>query len=225
MRDKEIELHGSGGTLPYGLCVWSTGVGPTPFTLSLPFAKTSRGRLAVDDRLRVLAPSQMDKKGHVRGPEDHGAGPQELGDVSMVQEERKHEDAAGAHPVPGVWALGDCCADVDNPLPALAQVAEQQGRYLAACLNESAGELDAPEAEPFKYKRLGAMASVGGHTAIVELGGDTSGRHPLLSWGGFSSWVAWRSAYLTRLGSMKHRAYVASNWTLSLLFGRDISRW
>eukprot|EP00887_Chlorella_sp_A99_P006679 scaffold3.g6679.t1 len=178
VRDKEIELHGSGGTLPYGLCVWSTGVGPTPFTLSLPFAKTSRGRLAVDDRLRVLAPSQMDKacgggrgrarqashdrlvndlcaccssgapqspvllllrllqKGHVRGPEDHGAGPQELGDVSMVQEERKHEDAAGAHPV-----------------------AEQQGRYLAACLNESAGELDAPEAEPFKARVAAGFSS------------------------------------------------------------------
>ena len=34
-----------------------------------------------------------------------------------------------------------------------------------------------------------------------------------------------RSAYLTRLGTWKHRAYVAGNWTLTLLFGRDISRW
>ncbi len=29
-----------GTILPYGLCIWSTGVGPTPFTISLPFAKT-----------------------------------------------------------------------------------------------------------------------------------------------------------------------------------------
>lgn len=29
-----------GTVLPYGLCIWSTGVGPTPFSLSLPFAKT-----------------------------------------------------------------------------------------------------------------------------------------------------------------------------------------
>lgn len=29
-----------GTVIPFGLCIWSTGVGPTPFTLSLPFAKT-----------------------------------------------------------------------------------------------------------------------------------------------------------------------------------------
>lgn len=33
--------------VPFGLCIWSTGVGPTPFTLSLPFAKTKVGRIAV----------------------------------------------------------------------------------------------------------------------------------------------------------------------------------
>ena len=50
------ELHLTDGTvIPYGLCIWSTGVGPTPFTLSLPFAKTAVGRLAVDTHMRVLA--------------------------------------------------------------------------------------------------------------------------------------------------------------------------
>lgn len=37
----------------FGLCR-STGVGPTDFTTSLPFAKTARGRIAVDDCLHVL---------------------------------------------------------------------------------------------------------------------------------------------------------------------------
>lgn len=32
-----------GTVIPFGLCIWSTGVGPTPFTLSLPFAKTQVG--------------------------------------------------------------------------------------------------------------------------------------------------------------------------------------
>ena len=45
----------NGDVIPYGLCVWSTGVGPTPFISSLPFVKTSQGRLAVDNCLRVLA--------------------------------------------------------------------------------------------------------------------------------------------------------------------------
>lgn len=59
--------------------------------------------------------------------------------------------------------------------------------------------------------------AAGGHSAILEIGDAKS---PRFSWAGFSSWVAWRSAYLTRIGTLKHRLYVASNWTLTLLFGR-----
>ena len=47
----------NGEVLPFGVCVWSTGVGPTSFTNSLPFAKTAKGRLAVDKFLRVLGKS------------------------------------------------------------------------------------------------------------------------------------------------------------------------
>ncbi|GFH22073.1 pyr_redox_2 domain-containing protein, partial [Haematococcus lacustris] len=46
---QEITLT-DGSVLPFGLCIWSTGVGPTPFIQSLPFAKTSHGRLAVDSQ-------------------------------------------------------------------------------------------------------------------------------------------------------------------------------
>ena len=51
----ETEAHLSNGdVLPYGMAVWSTGVGPTSFTTSLPFAKTARGRIAIDGVLQVL---------------------------------------------------------------------------------------------------------------------------------------------------------------------------
>ena len=62
--------------LPFGLCVWSTGVGPTPFTLSLPFAKTPRGRLAIDPFLRVLAAPKLRADGHVAAGGEAGPGPQ-----------------------------------------------------------------------------------------------------------------------------------------------------
>jgi NADH:ubiquinone reductase (non-electrogenic) len=62
----------------------------------------------------------------------------------------------------------------------------------------------------------------GGASAVIELGDP---QQPKLSWAGFTSWLAWRSAYLTRLGTLKHRLYVAGDWALTLLFGRDISRW
>ena len=51
----ETEAHiSTGEVLPYGMAVWSTGVGPTRFTTSLPFAKTARGRIAIDGDMRVL---------------------------------------------------------------------------------------------------------------------------------------------------------------------------
>jgi NADH:ubiquinone reductase (non-electrogenic) len=58
--------------IPFGLCIWSTGVGPTPFTLSLPFAKTKVGRIAVDGYMRVLAPPLQEQgaAGHVRAEGD-----------------------------------------------------------------------------------------------------------------------------------------------------------
>jgi NADH dehydrogenase FAD-containing subunit len=34
---------------------------------------------------------------------------------------------------------------------------------------------------------------------------------------GFLSWVAWRSAYLTRLGTIRARMQVAFDWTITLL--------
>lgn len=223
VRETEIELHGSEGVLPYGLCIWSTGVGPTPFILGLPFARTQRGRLAVDKSLRVLAPPELDEKLQALGSEYHGTGPMEMKDVPLVSPPCV-VDPLGV-PLTNVFALGDCCACTERPLPPLAQVADQQGMYLAARLNETLGVAEPAQPEPFQYKHLGSMASVGGKSAVLEIAGRSGDGHPLLSWGGFSSWVAWRSAYLTRLGTWKHRLYVACNWTLTLVFGRDISRW
>lgn len=104
-------------------------------------------------------------------------------------------------------------------------MAEQQGRYLAKLLNKLAadGKSVNISTEPaFAYWHLGSMASIGRHSAVLEFGKSHS-KFTLLR--GFQAWVAWRSAYLTRLGSFKKRIEVAVDWTLTLLFGRDTSRW
>lgn len=111
----------------YGLCVWSTGVGPTPFVTSLPFAKTPKGRLAVDEFLRLAAPpmGEVGADGQVRGPGSPGPGPSSPEQVAMTADEEPSGPQGpwhGCEAVPGVYALGDCCANVDAPLPALAQV-------------------------------------------------------------------------------------------------------
>ena len=223
-RETELELQ-NGSIVPFGLCVWSTGVGPTPFTLSLPFTKTSRGRVAVDERLHVLAPPAVDAEGKTRAAGDAGSGPREMRDVSIVQDEEPADaNASLGVPLRDVFSLGDCCANADTPLPALAQVAEQQGKYLAQVLNARAAGETAP-AKPFVYRSVGSMLTVGGRTAVIELPRRITSGPGMFSWAGFTSWVAWRSAYLTKLGTFKSRLFVMTNWTLTMVFGRDISRW
>lgn len=60
LKEEEAVLN-TGEVLSYGVAVWSTGVGPTKFTTALDFAKTARGRLAVDGHLRVLEHVDADK--------------------------------------------------------------------------------------------------------------------------------------------------------------------
>lgn len=52
----------------------------------------------------------------------------------------------------------------------MCQVAEQQGRYLAALLNKQAkADPGWQPTEQFVYRSMGAMASVGGNAAVLEL--------------------------------------------------------
>ncbi|CAL9046278.1 unnamed protein product [Musa banksii] len=184
-------LLSDGSCVPYGLLVWSTGVGPSEFVKSLDLPKAPGGRIGVDEWLRV--PSVED-----------------------------------------VFALGDCAGFLEHTgkpvLPALAQVAEREGKYLANMFNEigkqnggkahCAGNITMGDA--FVYRHLGSMASVGRYKALVDLRQSKDAKG--ISMAGFISWFIWRSAYLTRVVSWRNRFYVAVNWATTLVFGRDNSR-
>jgi len=113
------------------------------------------------------------------------------------------------------FAIGDCAIVVDQPLPATAQVAERQGRYVAQELNLEAASGKKIE-KPFKHQSMGMLAYIGGYKALSDL--------PDFKLKGAVSWFLWRSAYLTRLGSWRLRMQVPLDWTKTLLFGRDTSR-
>ena len=59
----------------------------------------------------------------------------------------------------------------------------------------------------------------------MELGKTPDNDRSLLSIKGLASFLAWRSAYLTKLGSLQNRLYVVLNWTTTLFLGRDLTRW
>jgi len=113
---------------------------------------------------------------------------------------------------PEIYALGDCAIIDGHPLPATAQVATQQGKYLATALNRLA--IGKPAA-PFRYRHLGMLAYIGGNRALADLE-NFKGR-------GLTAWLFWRSAYLTRLVSLKNKMQVVFDWFKAKVFGRDVS--
>ena len=113
-----------------------------------------------------------------------------------------------------VYALGDCAHIEDNPLACTAQVAERQGRYLAKQLAKELKQ-DA-DLKPFSWRSAGMLAYVGDYQALAEF--ETS------KFRGFMTWILWRSAYLTMLGSFRLRLQVPFDWMRAFVFGRDTSK-
>lgn len=114
---------------------------------------------------------------------------------------------------PNVFAAGDCATVRGKDMATTAQVAQQQGRYLAKTLNRIA---KGKKLRPFFYLHMGMLAYVGGNRALA----DTPG--PKLH--GFIAWIMWRSVYLTKLVSFRNKVLVLFDWCKTKWFGRDISR-
>ena len=116
----------------------------------------------------------------------------------------------------GVWAIGDCAA-IPNPggrtYPPTAQHAIREGPVLA---DNIIAKLRGYAGKPFRYNALGMMASLGARKAVAQLPGDR-----VLT--GFPAWFLWRSYYLSRLPGLDRKLRVAFDWSLELLFPRDIS--
>ena len=117
---------------------------------------------------------------------------------------------------PEVFVVGDTAAVEHDgrPLPGVAQVAMQQGRYVGKLIaSRVAGR---PDPAPFSYFDKGNMAVIGRNFAILE-----SGR---LRLSGFPGWAAWAFVHLAYLPEAHNRASVIGTWGWSYLTGRQSSR-
>jgi hypothetical protein len=117
-----------------------------------------------------------------------------------------------------VWALGDCAQipDILNPghnQPALAQHAIREAQTLA---HNIVATMRGGSIKPFRYRTMGQLATLGHFNGIGTIG-------PFRVQG-FLAWVAWRSYYLWRLPRLEKRLRVATDWTVEMIFGRDISQ-
>jgi NADH:ubiquinone reductase (H+-translocating) len=116
-----------------------------------------------------------------------------------------------------LWAVGDC-ARVPDPAvrggtcPPTAQHATRQGRAVA---DNVVAMLSGAAPEPFRFRGLGFLVPLGRQSAAAELRG--------MRFSGLPAWLLWRGVYLWKLPGPQKRLRVLLDWTVELLFPRDIA--
>lgn len=104
-----------------------------------------------------------------------------------------------------VYAIGDISFHANNEWPTgcpqLAQVAIQQGKRLAANLNNP------DKRKPFKYVDKGTMATIGRNHAVVDIN--------KLHFAGWFAWITWMLVHLLSLLGMRNKTVVLLNWIWS----------
>lgn len=108
----------------------------------------------------------------------------------------------------GVYALGDFANISGNdgkPLPQLASVAEQSGKW---CAKNIELDLKGEPRKPFRYFDKGIMAMIGRDAAVAEVGEH---RHELQGTVAFAAWLGVHAALLTTTQA-KVGAFVEWAW-------------
>ena len=67
---------------------------------------------------------------------------------------------------------------------------------------------------PFVFSTLGQLASIGRRVGVANILG--------VNFSGFIAWWLWRTIYLSKLPRAEKKVRVALDWTLDLLFSKDI---
>lgn len=117
---------------------------------------------------------------------------------------------------PEIFVVGDTASlDQDaKPLPGVAQVAMQQGRYAGRLIDRRLAGKPAPP--PFRYFDKGNMAVVGKGFAVLQSG--------KFSISGFVAWLAWAAVHLQFLAQSSLRVSVFMQWAWTYLTGQRGSR-
>ena len=68
--------------------------------------------------------------------------------------------------------------------------------------------------KPFSFSTIGQLAAIGQRTGVANIFG--------INFSGFLAWWLWRTIYLSKLPRFEKKLRVALDWTLDLLFGKDL---
>jgi NADH dehydrogenase len=116
-----------------------------------------------------------------------------------------------------VWAAGDAAAVPDRTtggiMPPTAQHGMRQGRRLAKNLT---AWIEGGRLEPFVHRNIGAVCSLGRYKGIAVIWG--------VKLKGFPAWFAHRTYHLYAMPTLTRKAKIAADWTVALLFPRDLAQ-
>jgi NADH:quinone reductase (non-electrogenic) len=117
----------------------------------------------------------------------------------------------------GAWTAGDCAAIPDLSTggisPPTAQHALRQATRLADNLVQT---LRGFEPEPFVYRQLGSLVSLGRYKGVARVMG--------IRLRGFPAWFLHRTYHLSRIPTLNRKARVMIDWTVALFFRRDVAQ-
>jgi NADH dehydrogenase len=139
-----------------------------------------------------------------------------LPDLGLPVDERGRvpvDATLGVSSMSRVWALGDCAAVPNQATPGIfdpptSQHALRQARRLAKNLQG--------EPQPYRYRMLGEGATLGRYKGIANIMG--------IHLKGFLGWWITRTYHLYQLPLLPRKLRVVTDWTVALLFRRDIAQ-
>jgi NADH dehydrogenase len=96
-------------------------------------------------------------------------------------------------------------------LSPTAQHALREGKVLAENL---VATIRGSQKKPFVFTTIGQSAAIGRRTGVANIMG--------VNFSGFLAWWLWRTIYLSKLPRFEKKVRVALDWTLDLLFSKDL---
>ena len=110
---------------------------------------------------------------------------------------------------PEIFVIGDTALAADaagNPLPGVAAVAKQAGKYVAGVIR---ARLRGRPTRPFRYLNLGNLATIGRTAAVADFG--------WLRLTGWIAWLLWVVVHIYFLIGFRNRLVVALDWLWAYL--------
>ena len=110
---------------------------------------------------------------------------------------------------PEVFILGDLALVKDSdgkPLPQLASVATQEGKYVADLIQK---RIEGKKSKPFKFRNLGTMVTIGRKKAVAQV--------LKIKLRGYPAWLVWLFVHLMNLVQFENRMLVFVQWAWSYL--------